>query len=196
MANIIPWRRSSNTGDLAGVNQFRSDMDRLLDRFFTPLEQGPLTGDVWLPAVDVKDKGNEVTVCAELPGLKPEDIDISVSGNTLQIRGERKEEVEDSGSGYYARERRYGAFSRTIELPTGVDAGRIAADYRDGELIVRIPKSEQDKPRRIAVNTPGRATEPSNTGSKHAGESRGASGGKAQGVGSSSGNAPGSTPGR
>ncbi|HYD00350.1 MAG TPA: Hsp20/alpha crystallin family protein [Phycisphaerales bacterium] len=196
MANLTPWRRSGNTGDLAGLNQFRSDMDRLFDRFFTPLDQGPLMGNEWLPAVDVKDKGNEVTVCAELPGLKPEDIDISVSGNTLQIRGERKEETEDSGGGYYARERRYGTFSRSIELPPGVDAGRIAADYRDGELIVHIPKSEQDKPRRIAVNTPGREINPSNEVSKRPGESRGAPGGKTQGVGTSSANAPGSTPGR
>jgi HSP20 family protein len=151
-----PWKRDRASD--TSMTRLRSEMDRVFDRFFEPVMWGGREfqgAGQWLPAVDVKDRENEVTVCAELPGLKPEDIEISLSGSTLHICGRRDEEREDTGAGYYTKERRFGSFARSIELPVEADVEKVTAEYSDGELTVHVPKSGTQRPRRIPVNGSG-----------------------------------------
>jgi len=125
-----------------------SRLNRLLD---TPREDNNDLLGSWSPAVDIFDKGGEVVIHAELPGIKKEDIDVRVENNILTIRGkkERKEEVKEEG--YFRAERAYGSFSRSFSLPSTVEVGKIAAEYRDGILTLRLPKAEEAKPRQIEV---------------------------------------------
>lgn len=133
-------------------------MQREMDRLFGRI--GGRTGDtagqsaVWLPRIDVKSTGDDMLVYAELPGLSRDEIDIEITDGILSIRGERKQETEESGEGWLVRERTYGSFERSIALPTGVEAEQISADYKDGVLEVRIPKAmEALKPKthRVAL---------------------------------------------
>ena len=105
----------------------------------------------WLPAVDVFDTKEAVVLKAELAGMKPDDIQIEVEDNVLTIRGERRfaEKVEEDR--YYRIERRFGSFQRSLALPQGVKADDIQASYEDGILEVRVPKAEEEQPRKITV---------------------------------------------
>ena len=127
---------------------FSNRLNRLLD---TPREDNNDSLGSWSPAVDIFDKGGEVVIHAELPGIKKEDIDVRVENNVLTLRGkkERMEEVKEEG--YFRTERAYGAFSRSFSLPSTVEASKIAADYKDGILTLRLPKAEEAKPRQIEV---------------------------------------------
>jgi HSP20 family protein len=125
-------------------------LNRLLDSPRGTEDEGDSLGN-WTPAVDIYDKGTEVVIHAEVPGLKKEDIDIRVENNILTIRGkkERKEEVKEEG--YFRSERSYGSFTRSFSLPNTVEVSKIAADYKDGVLSLRLPKAEEAKPRQIEV---------------------------------------------
>lgn len=131
--------------------EFTTLSNRLSRLVQTPREdEGDYLGS-WSPVVDIYDKGGEVVIHAELPGMKKEDIDIRVENNVLNIRGkkERKEEVKEEG--YFRSERAYGTFSRSFSLPTTVDAKKISAEYKDGVLTLNLPKAEEAKPRQIEV---------------------------------------------
>lgn len=104
------------------------------------------------PPVDVQDKDKEVVVTAELPGLEPKDIDLSVQNDCLVLRGEKKFERKEEKSGYTMQERGYGSFHRRIPLPEGVKADAVKAQYKNGVLTVRLPKDESKGPKRIAVS--------------------------------------------
>ena len=108
-------------------------------------------GTGWHPRVDVAESENDFTVHAELPGLRKEDIQVTLEDNMLTITGERKYEDELKDKQFYRRERAYGTFKRTFGLGTEVDADKIAATYKDGLLILTLPKSEAAKPRQIDV---------------------------------------------
>jgi HSP20 family protein len=129
-------------------NTLSTRLNRLLDN--SRENEGDYLGS-WSPAVDIYDKGGEVVIHAELPGMKKEDIDIRVENNILTIRGkrERKEEVKEDG--YFRSERAYGAFSRSFSLPNTVDVKKIGAEYKDGVLTLSLPKAEEAKPRQIDV---------------------------------------------
>lgn len=131
-------------------------LSRLRDQLNQIFEQpdfamSDLLGGGWLPAVDVLDDRNKLTVKAELPGFKREDLDVSVHDNQLIISGERKSEEEKKDGEFYRSERFYGKFHRSIPLPATVDTGKIEARYRDGVLTVTLPKSEQAKAKQIEV---------------------------------------------
>jgi len=129
-------------------------MDSLFNRFFGsdwPLE--PFRPGYFWPVLDIAERDDEVLVKAEIPGMKAEDIDISVQGNVLTISGEKKESKEDKGEEYYHVERRYGTFRRDVNLSSAVDVDKIKAEYRDGVLTITLPKTEQAKPKRIAVKS-------------------------------------------
>lgn len=132
--------------------RFQDQMNDMIKRLVDDwdLAMGSTEGTL-MPAVDVAENDNEVLVKVEMPGLKAEDINLSVRENNLVISGEKRETVEDQGKSFYHVERRYGSFYRTIPLPTGVDADKIEATCRDGILSVCLPKTEQAKPRRIPV---------------------------------------------
>jgi len=106
----------------------------------------------WAPAIEVFDKEDKFVVKAEVPGMKEDDIDVSVVGDTLTIRGEKKAETEVKEEDYYCCERSYGSFSRSIALPSHVDANKIDADYENGVLEVSLPKKPEVKPKKIAVS--------------------------------------------
>jgi len=105
------------------------------------------------PAFDISETANEIHVKAELPGMDPKEIEITVTGDLLTIKGEKKEEKEEKGENFHRRERRYGSFSRSFRLPVEVKADTINAGYKDGVLTVTLPKAEKEKARRIEVTS-------------------------------------------
>jgi HSP20 family protein len=107
----------------------------------------------WSPVVDVAEDGNEVVLRAELPGVKQSDIDIELTGDTLTLRGERKLEDEVRKDSFVRVERAYGRFQRIFTLGVPVRSDRVSAEYRDGILEVRLPKSEATKPRKVQIGS-------------------------------------------
>jgi len=107
----------------------------------------------WVPPVDIYQNGNhEVVIKAEVPDMVREDIDVTVDNGTLTLKGEKKLSAEVKEEQFHRVERRYGAFSRSFGLPETVDAAKVAADYKDGVLTIRLPLREEAKPRQIKVN--------------------------------------------
>lgn len=125
------------------------EIDNLVSKFWGDLDTWQGTG--WHPRVDVTESEQEFTVTAELPGLSKKDIAVTLEDNVLTIEGERKHEDEQKDKQFYRRERAYGTFKRSFGLGTEVDADKIAANYKDGILILTLPKSETAKPRQIEV---------------------------------------------
>ena len=108
---------------------------------------------VWAPAIDVLEKEDEFLVKVELPGVKEEDVNVTVAGDTLTIEGEKKAESEVKKKGYYYTETSYGSFSRAITIPSTVDASKIEANYDKGVLEINLPKAPEVKPKKITVAT-------------------------------------------
>jgi len=130
----------------------RNAMDRLVDRDW--FESAEWTSPRnWGLALDVSENDDEFVVKASLPGVNPDDIDITYDKDTLTIKGEIQEEKEeeDDGRRYYLRERRYGSFSRSFSLPSAIKADAIAATYESGVLTLHLPKAEEAKAKRIQV---------------------------------------------
>jgi HSP20 family protein len=116
-------------------------------------DEGLMTSGAWVPPVDIFQNGtHEVVIKAELPDMKREDIDITVDSGTLTIKGEKRLQNDVKEEQFHRIERRYGTFSRTFSLPPTVDATKVAADYKDGVLTVRLPVREEAKPRQIKVD--------------------------------------------
>ena len=135
------------------LNRIRSEIDRFFQDPFSALTQGTSFFEGWTPALDIYEDKDKYVVKAELPGLKKEDIDVSLEGNTLTISGERKQEEEKEEGDTYRSERYFGRFQRTVTLPAAVDASKIQATYKDGVLTVTVPKTEEAKPKQIEVKT-------------------------------------------
>jgi HSP20 family protein len=150
MADLIRWKK----GEDWGLTQMRREMDRLFDRFS---EAWPFRGitemDKWTPSVDVSETDKELIVRAELPGIDPKDIDISLNGNVLAIKGERKHEREEKKENFHLVERSSGSFARSIQLPSEVNADKIKATYKDGILNLSMPKTKIEAVKKIEVKT-------------------------------------------
>ena len=134
---------------LYGANPFQ-DVRRLqseMNRLFQNAASGSASG---FPAVNVYASQDGVVITAELPGVRSEDLDVTVHRDTVTLRGERRDEAQDA-RGYHRRERRHGRFARTFGLPFQVDPDRVEAEMRDGVLRLALQRPEQDKPRRISV---------------------------------------------
>jgi HSP20 family protein len=116
-----------------------------------PWWRTPAEEMAWLPAIEVFDKKDKLVVRAEVPGMKPEEIDISVNDSTLTIKGERKSESEVNEEDYYRREMSYGRFSRSVALPAKVQADKVDASYDDGILEITLSKISEAKRRKVAV---------------------------------------------
>ena len=108
--------------------------------------------------MDIFEKGDKLVVKAEVPGMKEDDIHVSVEGDTLTIRGEKKTESEVKNEDYYRCERSYGSFFRSAALPSTVDASKIEADYEDGVLEVTLPKKPEVKTKKVAVKKKDKAS--------------------------------------
>jgi HSP20 family protein len=147
MTNLTRW------DPFREVMSFRSAIDRLIDeRFFNP--QADFEGQLsWSPLLDVAETGDEYLVKASLPGIEPGDLEITYTNNVLTIKGETQDEREVEEQRYHLRERRSGSFSRSISLPSTVDADHIQASYTAGVLTLHLPKLEEARPRRIQVRS-------------------------------------------
>ena len=128
------------------------DLDRVFDRLMQNWAgQASMPEFDWSPSIDVSESDEEIVVKAEVPGVNPEDIDISVDDNNLVISGEKRQESEEKDRNYYRVERSYGSFRRSLPLPSGADVDSIKASSKDGILSVVIPKSSDRKSRRIEI---------------------------------------------
>lgn len=126
------------------MSRLRDEMERMMDRFFElPERRTEFGATMWVPSVDVYDKDGNVVVEAELPGMKREEVEVTLEDSTLTISGEMKREAEKKEEGYYRSERRYGRFMRSIPLPTPVKANEVKAKFEDGVLKVTLPKAEE-----------------------------------------------------
>jgi HSP20 family protein len=134
------------------LSSLRDNINRMFDMSF-PMdwEEGREVAQ-WRPTVDIYEKDGEKVVHAELPGVKKEDITLEMKENVMTIRGKRTSEEEVEEDGYYRKERKFGAFQRSISLPEAIDTEQIKATYRDGVLEIRIPQSEATGTRRISID--------------------------------------------
>lgn len=150
--NIVRYRgypQSDLSAAFDRLTNLRDELDRVFDSPFGSFFR-PLTSlSRWNPAVDVYQDKDQFTVYAELPGMKKEEIEISLNGDTLTISGERKQEATNEGSRI---ERFFGKFQRSLTLPVAVNAEKVNATYKDGILKVVLPKAEEAKPKQIPVS--------------------------------------------
>ena len=136
------------------LQAIQQEMNRLFGSAFDA--QGGLGngggGSRWIPPMDLVEDDEHFVVRADLPGVEEKDVSVELEDNVLTISGERKSDTEQRKEGYYRIERAYGAFSRSLTLPEGIDAEGIKASFANGVLEVRIPKPEERKPRKVAIN--------------------------------------------
>ena len=152
--NIIRWQKPEATTwpTFGRLSNLRDEIDRL---FEAPLSELALSSQVfsgWTPALDMHEDENNIVVTAELPGMKKEEIDVSLHDGCLSISGERKNEWEQKDAEVYRAERFVGRFQRTVALPVPVAAEKVKAVCRDGILTITLPKAEEAKPKKINVN--------------------------------------------
>ena len=147
MSSLMRW------DPFDGNLSLRNAVDRLFD-------DSIIRPDLWVAAsrrgdlaIDVYETKDNVVVKASLPGVKPEEIDVTITGNTLTLRGESKEENEVKEENFIRKERRYGSFSRSVTLPDGLKSDQADASFENGMLTLKIPKSEESKPKSIKVKT-------------------------------------------
>jgi HSP20 family protein len=148
---LTTWKPLRELEPFRDFERMRRDVDRLWDSFF---ERGVRRTDddaEWLPSLDVAETKDEIVVKAEVPGMDPKDIDISLSDGLLTIKGEKKQEREEKEEDYHLVERSYGTFTRSIRLPKEVRRDKINASYKNGVLKVTLPKSEEAKQKEIKI---------------------------------------------
>jgi HSP20 family protein len=142
---ISPWR------PFRELERMRREMDRLWDSFFERRPARPEEVSEWLPSLDLSETKNEFVVKAELPGIDPKDIDISLTNDILTIKGEKKQEKEEKEENYHLIERTYGSFTRAIRIPGQVQSDKINATFKNGVLKVVLPKTEETKKKEIKI---------------------------------------------
>lgn len=146
MSNLIRWRPMSEAVTL------RDAMDRLFDEAFTRpwgLTEAGRYG--MAPSVDMFETDSDVVIRATLPGLKAEDVEINVTGEMITIKGQFKQQSETKEKAYHIREQRWGAFERSLALPTTVLSDKAKAEFEDGILTITLPKAEEVRPKTITV---------------------------------------------
>jgi len=153
--NLIRYH-APNSAPWSALDRWSNLRDELNSFFDMPFSSNfGRTGQLftgWSPALDLYESGDHFEAVVELPGMRKEDIDISLHDGTLTISGERKRESKNNGETAQRTERNVGTFRRSIALPTRVDAGKVSATYQDGILKVTLPKAEEAKPKQIQVN--------------------------------------------
>ncbi len=144
MATLVRWEPFRELASL------QSEMSR----YMNGLLEGPgRTTQAWVPPLDVWETDTDVVYAFDLPGIPEEKISVEVQDGSLTVSGERLKQTEESGDNFYRFERRYGTFSRAVGLPQGIDESKIAASYANGVLEVRVPKPEEQKPRKIQLGS-------------------------------------------
>ena len=154
MNGLTRWQRPelSVWPGFGRLTDLRDEIDRLFEAPLTQLARGSHLLSGWSPALDIYEDKDNLFVKVELPGMKREDIDVSLHEGTLSISGERKGESKFEDAEVYRAERFVGRFQRTVTLPTPVAADKVKAQYKDGILAITLPKTEEAKPKQIDVN--------------------------------------------
>jgi HSP20 family protein len=142
---LTPWRPF---GELSSL---RREMDRLWENFFGERLLTRMWEREWAPSLDVSESKDNFVVKAEVPGIDAKDIDISLTGDVLTIRGEKKQEKEEREEDYHLVETSYGSFSRSVRLPAEVESNKIKASYKNGILNITLPKSEKVKAKEVKI---------------------------------------------
>ena len=141
---------------LSDMVSLRQAMDRLFeDSWVSPLTWRTVSGESVNAPIDVHETADDIVVTASLPGVRPEDVDITMTGQTLTLRGEFKADEKINRDQYLYRELRYGSFNRTLQLPVRVEGDKAEATFANGILTLRIPKAEEVKPRQIQIKAAG-----------------------------------------
>jgi len=150
---LMRWQRPDlpDWSPLDQISRLREEMNRLFDSPVAGLSRGQFFSS-WGPVVDLYEDKNNLIVRAELPGMKKEEIDVSLQNGALTISGERRREEKHEQSETSRAERFFGRFQRSVILPVAVAAEKIKASYKDGILTVTLPKTEEAKPKQIEVN--------------------------------------------
>jgi len=154
MFDLMPWRRKQVEGSPVSKQlEFRREFDDLVNRFFgpEPWSMGRLFGQGFSPAIDIKETEDEFVVKAEMPGIDQKDLNVSLSGDVLTISGEKKEEKEEEGENIHRIERSFGSFSRSFNIPGEIQEDKIEAKYKEGILILKLPKSESTRKKAINI---------------------------------------------
>jgi HSP20 family protein len=134
-----------------GMGDIQTEMNRLFDTF----TGRPMAGNgdrTWFPAVDVHETKDDLVLSFDIPGVSQKDVQVTIMGDLMTVRGERRFERENSENSYHRVERVYGKFERTIQLPMTVQTDKVKANYRDGVLEVKLPKAEEVKPREVKID--------------------------------------------
>jgi HSP20 family protein len=146
-----PFGGIRRRGDVfSELSRMQEEMNRYFDDFFGEQRRGLAEG-AWLPAVDVSETDSEMVVRAELPGMTQDDIEVNLQDNVLTLKGEKKQEKKEEKENYHRVERSYGSFSRSFTLPAGVNQDEVKATFKDGVLEIAMPKTEEAKPKKIAI---------------------------------------------
>jgi HSP20 family protein len=157
--SLIPWRTKQHDGmhgEASSLSTLRNEMDRLFDSFVREpfgMMDWPafMGGDKWWPAIDLSESDKEITVRAEIPGIDPKELDVTVTGDKLIISGEKKETCETKEKGFSHSEARYGSFRRVIPLPEGVDSEHVDAQYANGVLTLKLQKTPAAAAKKIEI---------------------------------------------
>jgi len=142
---LTPWR------PLGELTSFRKEIDRLWNQFLGEVPFAKRFSEEWLPSVDVSETKDKVLIKAELPGLEPNDVNVSISGNILTIKGEKKKEQEEQDVHHHAVERYHGSFQRAFQLPVDIKTDKVEASFDKGVLTVSLPKAEEAKKKEIEI---------------------------------------------
>ena len=142
---LVKW---APFGDLT---TFRREMDRLFERFLGEQPRLDLSEVGWSPHLDMTETKESLIVKAELPGLEVKDLNITISGSTLTLKGEKRQAKEEKDEHHHLIERSYGGFARTVELPMTVAADKVKAAFKNGVLTITLPKTEESKRKAISI---------------------------------------------
>lgn len=143
--DIVPWK------SFGEISRLRREMDDLFSRIFGETSVSKIGITKWQPLVDISETDTHLVVKAELPGIDAKDVDVSITGNQLTIKGEKQEEKEEKGENRYRSERYYGSYQRVIDLPTRVEEDKTEATYNKGILTITLPKVEKVKRKQVKI---------------------------------------------
>lgn len=147
------WRPVDRFDPFRNVGEIQHEVNRIFDSFFgRPPAQGVRGDRVWAPLVDMYETKDDLVLMAEVPGVKEKDVSVSITGDLISIKGERRFDEEMKEPSVLHLERVYGRFERLVQLPIPVQADKVKATYRDGVLEIRLPKAEEVKPRQIKID--------------------------------------------
>ena len=142
---LVPWR------PFGEVSSFRGEMDKLWDRFFGQRPLAKTLSEEWIPSVDISETEDKLLIKAELPGLETKDVKVSISGDLLTIKGEKKKEKEEKDEHHHYRERYSGSFERTFRIPVNLKSDKVEAIFEKGILKVTLPKAEEARKKEIEI---------------------------------------------